>query len=305
MVAVWMGGVVVGLLVAVIASSRALENALMIASRLGVSPFIIGVTVLAIGTDLPEIANSIWSSATERGDLNVGDSIGSVVTQMTLVLGLVCFTGRVRGSPRRVLTGGGLTVAALFLSALLVADEELGRIDALFLLVTWGFGTYVLAREGPVPSVATVTDRAVGRGVAELMIGLAVVGAGAMLAVECFSRAADDLGIPQYLASFFILALGTSLPELVVSVGAVRRGETSLAMGDLLGASFADATLSLGSGPLLFPIVVDADATRGSIVAAITVAIVIAVLSTSTVHKRSTGIVLFLLYASLYVSLLT
>ena len=101
------------------------------------------------------------------------------------------------------------------------------------------------------------------------------------------------------------MALGTSLPELVVSVGAVRRGETSLAMGDLLGASFADATLSLGSGPLLFPIVVDADATRGSIVAAITVAIVIAVLSTSTVHKRSTGIVLLLLYASLYVSLLT
>lgn len=305
MVAVWIGGVVVGLAVAVLASNRALENALMIASRLGVSPFVIGVTVLAIGTDLPEVANSVWSSATDRGDINVGDSVGSVITQMTLVLGLVCFVGRIRGRPRRVLTAGGLIVASLLLGALLVSDENVSRVDALFLLVTWGFGTYVMAREGPAPSIRTATDRAIGRGVLELMAGLAVVGGGAMLAVESFSRVAEDLGMPEYLASFFLLALGTSLPELIVSVGAVRRGETSLALGDILGASFADATLSLGSGPLLFPIVVDGDAARGGIVAAVTAAIVIAVLSTSTVHERATGFVLLLLYGSLYVSLLT
>lgn len=303
--ALWIAGVVGGLVVAVVASNRAVTNAVGLAAHLGASPFVIGVTVLAVGTDLPEIANSIWSSATDRGDLNVGDSVGSVITQLTLALGATCLVGQIVASRRRVLVAGSLIVGALALGALLVLDEQVTRVEAGSLLLVWVVGTIVLATEGAPSPTVLVTERGVARSIVVLLASLAVVGAGAWIAVESFARLAEDIGVPEYLASFFLLALGTSLPELVVAAGAVRRGESELALGDLLGASFADATLSLGIGPLLFPIVVDDDAARGGLVAAVTAALVVAVLARNRVHGRATAVVLLLLYGSLYVSLLT
>ena len=305
MVVVWIGGVAVGLTVAVIASDRAVNDAVALAARLGASPFVIGVTVLAIGTDLPEIANSIWASATDRGDLNVGDSVGSVLTQLTLALGVTCLVGRVIASRHRVLTSGALIVGALVLGALFVLDEKVTRVEGAALVVVWVIGTVVLASGGAPSPRAAVADHGTGRRLGVVLGSLVIVGGGAWVAVESFARLAADAGLPEYLASFFVLALGTSLPELVVAVGAVRRGAGELALGDLLGASFTDATLSLGVGPLLFPIVVDDTAARGGLVAAVTAAIVVAVLARNRVHGRATGIVLLLLYASLYVSLLT
>jgi len=91
MILFWILAAVAGLSLAVWSSGRTLDSAVSLARRLGLSPFIIGMTIIAIGGDLPEIANSITASAQGHGDLNVGDSIGSVVTQLTLVAGLLCF----------------------------------------------------------------------------------------------------------------------------------------------------------------------------------------------------------------------
>ena len=94
-----------------------------LAHGLSIPPFIIGVTFFAVGTDIPEIANSVMASLAGHGDLNVGDSIGSVVTQITLVLGLFPFLGGrfVVGRYRAVATSS-LTIAALLIGAFLVAD---------------------------------------------------------------------------------------------------------------------------------------------------------------------------------------
>ncbi|MDH3307367.1 MAG: sodium:calcium antiporter, partial [Acidimicrobiia bacterium] len=87
----WAAGAVVGLLVAIAASKRAVRYASALALGFGVSPFLVGVTLMSIGTDLPEMANSIMASVSGHGDINLGDSIGSAVTQLTLVLGILPF----------------------------------------------------------------------------------------------------------------------------------------------------------------------------------------------------------------------
>ncbi len=231
MTVVWLIGVVVGLAIAVAASRSALDSATAVGRILGLSPFVLGMTVVAIGTDLPEIANSIVSSATGHGDLNVGNSIGSVVTQSTLVLGLLALTGRLRSTQRFVITTGSLTVLALLIGAMAIADEHLGRADALLLIATWLVGTFIIQRPTPEERSAerevqraaeaaridgaapehhepSTADGSLQRQVYRTIGFLVVVGAGAALAVECFTRAAQDFGVPEYLLSFFVLAAG-------------------------------------------------------------------------------------------------
>ncbi|MDH3678799.1 MAG: hypothetical protein OEV40_02490 [Acidimicrobiia bacterium] len=313
MILVYAAGTLVGLGIAIWASRFALNAAIDAGELLGVRPFVLGVTVVAVGTDLPEMANSIVASATDHGDLNVGDSIGSVVTQMTLVLGILALSGKIFSEPRSVIVTGGLTVAALLLGAVLIADRQFSRLDGAILITFWIVGSLTLRRREPAGSGAQLaresppphSSSSIARVVAITIGFLAIVGAGAAIAVESFSRAVLSFGAPEYLLSFFVLALGTSLPELVVDAQALRRSEGELAMGDVLGSSFVDATLSPGIGPLLFPTALGAGLVRGSLVVAVVIAVVTALVARDRVQRRSTGLVLILLYLALYPALIT
>ena len=107
------------------------------------------------------------------------------------------------------------------------------------------------------------------------------------------------------MISFFVASIGTSLPELVVDVTALRRSERDLAVGDVMGSSFVDATLSIGIGPLLFPTAVTASqAVRGGLFAAVAIAIVVVVLTRVARHDWRTGLLLIGLYAASYVVVL-
>jgi cation:H+ antiporter len=302
MILLWIPALVVGIVFAVLGSRRTLVAARALAVRLGMSPFMIGMTVVAFGTDLPEIANSIIASATDHGDLNVGDSIGSVVTQLTLVLGILCFIGTIRSERRLVGIAGSVTVVAVLLGAMLLDDGFLSRSDGLILLAFWLVGTLAVQRVGHVELPRQ--DELFGRGslsiIRDLVVGLSAVAAGAVVVVLAFSALADSLGVPEYATSFLVLSIGTSLPELFIDGSAIRKGDTGLAMGDIVGSSFVDATISLGIGPALFPVAVSSSAARGSVFAAAIVAAVIAILLLRRTHDRLTGVALFGLYVVAY-----
>ena len=90
-VLIWLSVIIAGFGIMVYASHKIVHHVSMLAYGLSIPPFILGITLVSIGTDLPEIANSIMSSLAGEGDLNVGDSTGSIMTQITLVLGLLPF----------------------------------------------------------------------------------------------------------------------------------------------------------------------------------------------------------------------
>ena len=138
MTAAWIVAGIIGLVVALGASRRAVHHASALAFGSRLPPFVIGLSLLAIGTDLPEIANSIISSVRDQGDVNVSDSIGSAATLLSLVLGLLPVVGGtlVLGK-RRVRLVGGLTILALILGIFLVADGYLSRLDGGVLVIAW------------------------------------------------------------------------------------------------------------------------------------------------------------------------
>ena len=308
MLLIWAAIGASGLFLAVVASRRAVEHAGALAAATGIPPFIVGLTLLAIGTDLPEVANSIIASVSGYGDLNVGDSVGSAATQVTLVLGLVPFLGGAFDLGRlRVAAVGTLTVLALALGAVLVSDGFLSRIDGIAMLTAWVVATAYLWRTTPgvaEPTLPLPMGTRLQHGLLTLL-GLVGVAVGATATVTAFVRLAETLGLPVYLVSFFGVALGTSLPELVVVLTALRKGQGDIAIGDAFGASLLDSTLSIGIGPTVAPIAVTAGlALRGSLVTAAVILLVTLTFWRTPRHTRWTGALLLVLYAAFFPLLL-
>lgn len=303
MILVWAGVVLVGLTTAMLASRKAVEHASAVAFGTGIPPFVIGITLVSIGTDLPEIANSIIASVAGHGDLNVGDSVGSALAQITLVLGLLPFVaGRIVVGRARVLAPGIATLVALGVLSYLVSDDFLSRADGALLVLLWLVMSAVIWKTAPQsePSLIVPTRRKSIHGVLALT-SLGVIGVGAGAAVWAFIEIAEALGAPEFFFAFFGTAIGTSLPEMMVDITALRRGERDLAVGGVFGSSLVDSTLSVGIGPLIAPTVITGSLALRSIGSGLfAVSAVVLLLARTGRHTRVTGITLILIYVALY-----
>ena len=299
---------VVGFAGMVLASRRAVESASDLALGTQIPPFFVGITLLAVGTDLPEIANSIAAAVSGHGDVAVGDAMGSVVTQSTLVLGLLPLLAGTLVVPKRgVVPTGAFTVLGLGVVAVLAADGSIARPDALVLIAIWVVGSLVIYRRTTRNQQLTMSERKESRLrlVVTTLVALAVVGVSAMTALWGIIGVAEALDAPEFLISFFVASIGTSLPELAFDVTAIRRGAVALAIGDVMGSSFVDSTLATGIGPLIAPTEVTADlVVKAAVAAMVAVAIVTIMLKRIEQHDWRTGVILLGMYATFFVILL-
>lgn len=301
---------VAGLGLALVASDVAVAYTRALAAALGAPPFIVGVVLVSLGTDLPEIANSIAAHVQDEGDVNVGDSIGSTLTQYTLVLGLFpLVAGALVIDRRQIGVVTVLTMSGLGLTSLFVADGWLGRWDGLALVAAWAVFTYLVIRviPGGKPEDPPAV-RLAGRGGQTVVVlaALGVVGVGATVAVRSLVRLAELAGVPEFVIAFFGASLGTSAPEIVVDFTALVRGSPAIALGDALGSSLIDATLSIGIGPLVAPAAVTAGlALTGAIYTLVAVGAVGGLLGGRRRHDRRSMVVLLGLYLLAYAVLLS
>ena len=241
-------------------SDKAVEHSVSIASALRISPLMIGLVLMSIGTDLPEIANSITSSALGHGDINVGDSLGSVLTQMTLVFGLIPFLGGIFKVKRKeIAVMGACEVLALIIAVSMAEKGYISRMNALFLVASWPI--FLLLTRSAMAKNAKEKEHVVARTDASnlhhlrhwviAILGFIGVAIGAYVVIQSVITLSAAFRIPEYLISFFLLAIGTSLPEIVVDLTAVRKKQYELAVGDAIGSCIVDACFSIGIGPLL------------------------------------------------------
>lgn len=308
-IALYLCLLLIGLGAALVASEIAVSYTRALAAGLGAPPFVVGVVLVALGTDLPEIANSIASHLQDQGDVNVGDSVGSTLTQYTFVLGLFpLVAGTLIISRRQVGLITAFTAGGLTLTALLTLDGHLGRPDGLALVAAWALATVATTRllgGGTNDEPPRVRHDGKFAQAAVTLGALGLVGAGAGVAVFSLVRLARAIGVPEFLLAFFGASVGTSLPEIIVDVTALRAGAPGIALGDALGSSLVDSTLSIGIGPAIAPADVTA---RLAVVASLytLVAIVVggAVLVARRRHDRVSAAVLFGLYALSYAVLL-
>lgn len=292
----------------VVASQRAVSSASELAAGAQISPFLIGFTLLALGTDLPEMANSIASSLSGHGDVNIGDSVGSATTQVTLVLGLLLLTmGPLKMPDTSIAFTGALTVVALGVLIVWLGDGHFSRLEALLSFMLWFGGSVAIYRRSSDHHQLTLPEAAVSRGphIARLAGAFVGLGFAATLSLWAIVALAERFHVPEFLVGLFVASIGTSLPELVFDVTAIRRGSVALAIGDAIGSSFIDATGSVSIGPLIAPTDVTTDqVVRGTATSLVAIAFVTFVLSRLKEHDWRTGVILLFTYLAFSVTVL-
>ncbi len=185
---------------------------------------------MSIGTDFPEIVNSIVSSSIGHADISIGDSLGSVLTQMTLVLGfLPFFVKKFKVDRKKIVIIGACEVLALILAVSIVEKGYITRINALFLVASWPIflllirnATTKKSKENGVPTEIPVKKHS--RHVLVAVLGFIDVSIGAYVVVQSVIQLSAAFQVSEFFISFFVLAIGTSLPELVVELTAIRNG---------------------------------------------------------------------------------
>jgi cation:H+ antiporter len=252
---------ILGMIILTFSSNKTVDHSIALACNWKVPPIFIGLVLVSIGTDLPEIVNSIISSFLGFGNISVGSSIGSVFAQMTLVLGIVALSFKgFEVNKKEVFAIGASTLLVLILSFFSIEDGNISRSDGFFLVVSWVLVILILKmitdKEFSCP---LVTKRGFFNFIM-VILGFVGVALGTYLVINSILELSRILNISELIVSFFIAAIGTSLPELSVTITAIRKGQYALAIGDIMGSSILDASISIGIGPLLFPTLIS----RGS-----------------------------------------
>ncbi|MBD3215721.1 MAG: hypothetical protein GF311_24125 [Candidatus Lokiarchaeota archaeon] len=292
----------------VFSSNIAVKHSASLAASLGVSSLIIGITLVSIGTDISEIFNSIISCALGHGDIDVGDSVGSDLTQLTLIFGLLpIICGKFIVARKEFLIIGSCEVLSLILIFTVVEKGYFTRLDAFFMMLSFLFYSmlsYHITKSDMLTRVdLMMEERSEPQRERRIhyftlaIIGFAGVTISSYLIVQTIIFLSSQLMIDDYIISFFILSIGTSLPELSVNITALRNKHYNIAIGNIIGSCIVDSTISIAIGQFLFPQAVSANFAIPTILYTIFASlIVIIVVSKRQIMDKKSGILFIIIY---------
>lgn len=273
--------------------------------RLGLSPLIIGLTVVSVGTSLPELVVSLGSVLQGSADVGIGNVVGSNISNIALILGLAALVRPLQVKAQVIRVDVPILVAVSLLLVALVIDAGIGPVDGAVLsagLVGYLGYTVWAARREPSP-VQTEFDTGIPaehspwRDLVFLVLGLGGLVWGADLLVDGAVRIARNLGVSQMVIGLTVVAVGTSLPELATSVLAARRGNGDIAVGNAVGSSIFNILGILGVTGMVHPL---STANLTVVELAVLVGVAVLVLPLMRTHftlSRREGMGLLLVYA--------
>ncbi len=239
-----------------------IRGASSLARGFGVAPAVVGLTVVAFGTSLPELVVTVTASLGGNGDIALGNVVGSNIANIGLILGLSTVVRSLAVEFTMIRREVPLGMAAVVLVVLLSLDGGLGRADGLVLLAGFAgflYWSIVVERRAPDEiqsryrgASPTLLRRGLDAGL--VAAGLGGVVLGGHLLVHGGVTAARILGVPQVIVGLTMVAVGTSLPEMATSLVAVARGEDDISVGNVLGSNLFNLLGILGVAALLDPI---------------------------------------------------
>ncbi len=272
-----------GIAAIIYCANVAVKNSLILASALGISNLVIGVSMVSIGTDIPEIVNSIISCYLGHGDIDVGDSVGSDLAQLTIIFGLLVLTcGTIKVGRKEMLIIGGCEILSLILIFTVVEKGYFTRFDAIFMICS--FIVYLMVIHNVTKSdllekvdMMELTEKFRNKKYHFTLAALGFIGVAisSYIIISSIIALSSALGIHEYIIAFFILGIGTSLPELAVDINALKKKQYDLAIGDIIGSCIVDSTISIAIGQLLFPQRVTPEIALPTIVYTICVSIIV------------------------------
>ena len=255
---------VFGFVLLVWGADKFVAGASALARRLGVSPLLVGLTIVAFGTSAPELAVSLTAALQGANEIAVGNVVGSNIFNMLMVAGLsavVCPLIMDRTLLRR---DWPISLAAAVLLLVFIApDLTISRVEGIILLAAFAvvLGIQIRAALKNRDTLETEEDEVAMPPLMigiNIVLGLACIIIGGQLAVNGATGIARMFGLSETLIGLTIVAIGTSLPELVTSLVAARKGQNEIAMGNVIGSNLFNILFILGVSSAITPIPVQA-----------------------------------------------
>ena len=242
-----------------------------LARSLGITPIVIGLTVVAFGTSAPELVVSLISSIKGKSMIAVGNVVGSNICNIALVLGLSALFNPIKSDPSVIRRDIPIMLGISLYLLVLTANNTLGRIEGATLfggIIAYTFINYYLAKketreasgggemtaaiQSELEDIGYIASRT--KQILLVVVGIAGVVGGAQMVVESAVFIMTELGVSEKFIGLTIVAFGTSLPELATSVVAAMRGEMDISIGNLVGSNVFNIMSVLGAASLVRPI---------------------------------------------------
>ncbi|MBW2077407.1 MAG: sodium:calcium antiporter [Deltaproteobacteria bacterium] len=247
-----------------------IDGVVHLARRTGLPRIVIGATIISLGTTMPEAFVSVMAAWMGNPGLALGNGVGSIIADTGLIFGLICALSRVPVN-RFILNRTGwvqvgaatlLVMISMILSGVTEGEPILHRwvgFFFLFLLAGYMYITYQWAKHGAaIEGEDTDDSRLISLGMSCLLIGggLVLVILGARILIPCAICLADRLGVPEDVIAATMVALGTSLPELVTAIAAVKKRHPEIMVGNVVGADVLNCLFVIGAAAAARPLAV-------------------------------------------------
>jgi len=252
--------VLAGLTLLYFGGESLITGSLRIAHRFKISPFVIGATIMGFGTSSPELAVSLLASFREEAEVAVGNVIGSNIANVGLVLGLTALIVPLTIDPKRLKSQAPPLLIASFLILFLAWDFSLSRWEGLLLvsgllIYLWRTLKHDDGADFDIEEeISLFAGKGIGYQIVLTLAGLALLVLGAEWMVHGAINIAREVGISEWFIGISIVALGTSLPEIVSSLISARRGHGEMALGNIFGSNIFNILMVLGASASLHPL---------------------------------------------------
>ncbi len=277
-----------------------------IARKLGIPQLVVGLTIVAMGTSAPEVAVSITAALKNNASIAVGNVVGSNILNILIILGITAVITSVAIQKSTLMIE---IPYMIFITIVLIimgmAGGSISRIDGVILwvlFIIYLVYLFFLAKNGKEED--TEVEKSTWKLIVSAVVGGVVVVLGSNVTVDSATEIAKILGMSERFIGLTIVALGTSLPELVTSVTAARKGNADIAIGNIVGSNIFNILFVLGTSALITPVPYEASFLIDGIIAvAAGVLLWIAVFRKREL-RRFWGIIMLLCYAAYFVYLL-
>lgn len=304
--------VLIGLAILVWSADVFIDGAMVLAKKLNVPSFLIGVLILGIGTSAPELVVSVLAALEGSPDLALGNAYGSNIVNIALVLGVTVLISPIiirKGIVKRDLP---LLLLVTILAAWQLRDGMLSQADGLLLLIVLvavlGLQIVLSLREGNhehendiVIDSIEHTEHSLSRGLGSLFVGILMLVMSSRAIVWGAIELATAFGVSELIIGLTIVAIGTSLPELVSSVSAARKGEHDMALGNIVGSNIFNTLGVVGVAAIITPItanpiILSRDVLVMGLITLVLVALCVFAFMTKRQFGRTSGTTLVLLF---------
>ncbi len=275
-----------------------------IALHFNISHFVIGATLVAFGTSLPEMAASMMASSAGKSDMAVANVVGSVIFNITLVLGVVFMIAKKMNPTRNLFAlDSAWVVIPVVLFFIMIQDGEIGRVDGmLYLLLMVSYIVFLFSSskedlESEIDEGLANEKFNWGKTVVLLAIGFILTIGGANFIIESGSNIARVFGVSEWIIGIFLISLGTSLPELVVSLVAVKKGNAEMSIGNIIGSNVANFSMVLGAASLVNPLTVNLVDTKFDMLIMVAASLTLLFILANKLYNKAGAIFLLIILA--------